>query len=301
MIYTVTMNPSLDYTITVDNFQDGKINRTKKEMIYPGGKGINVSFVLKEFGVDSIATGFVGGFTGKEIQRLVEEKNISTHFFQADGNSRINIKMESDKETQINGMGPSPMNLDGFIEYITNQNDSMVVLSGSLMRGMDKHIYGDICEALNGNVVVDTTGEALEYAITKHPFLIKPNDEELEALVGISIKSYEDAFKGASLLHKQGACNVIVSLGEKGAILLTDDGKKYIGIAPKGKVINTVGAGDSLVGGFLAEYTKNKNIVSSFQNGIVCGSATAFSDWLCTKEKVDELLNEVKVSEYGNE
>ena len=301
MIYTVTMNPSLDYTITVDNFQDGKINRTKKEMIYPGGKGINVSFVLKEFGVDSIATGFVGGFTGKEIQRLVEEKNISTHFFQADGNSRINIKMESDKETQINGMGPSPMKLDAFIEYITNQNDSMVVLSGSLMRGMDKHIYGDICEALNGNVVVDTTGEELEYAITKHPFLIKPNDEELEALVGISIKSYEDAFKGASLLQNQGACNVIVSLGEKGAILLTDDGKKYIGIAPKGKVINTVGAGDSLVGGFLAEYTKNKNIVSSFQNGIVCGSATAFSDWLCTKEKVDELLNEVKVSEYGNE
>ncbi len=296
------MNPSLDYTITVDDFQEGSINRTRQEMIYPGGKGINVSLVLKEFDVDSIATGFIGGFTGKEIRRLVEEKDIQTHFFEANGNSRINIKMESKKETQINGVGPEPVDLESFLNYIKEiDEDSIVVLSGSLMKNMSKNIYGDICEAVKGNVVVDTTGEALTYAITKHPFLIKPNDEELEALVGFSIDCYDAAFEGARVLQEKGARNVIVSLGGKGAVLLSEEGKKYVGIAPKGEVINTVGAGDSLVGGFLSEYTKSHDLVLAFKKGIACGSATAFSDWLCTKDKVNELINEVQVNEYGNE
>lgn len=295
MIYTLTLNPSLDYTIHVDHFQSGKINRTDEESIFAGGKGINVSIVLKELGYASTALGFVGGFSGKEIERLLKTEGIETDLVHVEGNSRINIKMESDEETAINGMGPEidRKAMLAMLQKIEKIKDGdMLVISGSVPSSLPKDIYEKILQELadkDVQVIVDAEKELLVNTLRYHPFLIKPNDEELSDILEIEIKSFEDALTGAEKLQKMGARNVLVSMGERGACMLDEDGDRYFTDAFRGKVVNTVGAGDSMVAGFIAGWIEKKNIQYAMRMGCLAGSATAFSLGLCTKEKFEEL------------
>lgn len=297
MIYTLTLNPSLDYTIHVDQFQSGKINRTDQEEIFAGGKGINVSLVLKQFGYASVLLGFTGGFTGNEIERLLKEEQLFTEFVHVDGNSRINVKMESDEETAINGMGPviTDDHIQSMLERIEKITDGdMLVISGSVPSSLPKDIYEEILKALekkNVQVIVDAEKELLMNTLRYHPFLIKPNDEELSAILQKKIDTFDDAIDGAKQLQKAGAGNVLVSMGSKGACLVDENGKSYISSSLKGKVINTVGAGDSMVAGFIAGWLEKKDYAYALKQGILAGSATAFSLGLCTKEKIEELQN----------
>lgn len=295
MIYTLTLNPSLDYTIHVNDFAPGKINRTDAEEIFVGGKGINVSLVLKQLGYDSVVLGFVGGFTGNEIERFLQKEKIRTDLVLVEGNSRINIKMESNEETAINGMGPiiSEENINALLEKIKQIHDGdVLIISGSVPSSLPKDIYQQILKVLSDtetDIVVDAEKELLLNTLNDHPFLIKPNDEELSEIVGRKIDTFSDALQGAGFLQENGARNVLVSMGSKGACLLEENGKEYIFEGLKGKVINTVGAGDSMVAGFIAGWLKKKDYAYALKIGSLAGSATAFSLGLCTKEKIEEL------------
>ena len=298
MIYTVTFNPSLDYIVTVDHFKAGEINRTADELIYPGGKGINVSIVLKNLGYDNTALGFMAGFTGREIQRLLEEMGVQTDFIHvSDGTSRINLKMRSDQETEINGRGPKIS--DGDIQKLYRQLDHLqegdiLVLSGSIPSSMPETIYMDIMKYLDGRgiaVAVDATNDLLVKVMPYHPFVIKPNNHELGEIFHTVIKTKDEVVVYAKKLQEMGARNVIVSMAGDGAVLVTEDGEEYRASAPKGVLRNSVGAGDSMVAGFLAGYLKNNDYREAFRMGVCTGSASAFSDALATKEEVEALLS----------
>lgn len=296
MIYTLTLNPSLDYTIHVNAFQAGKINRTDEEKIFAGGKGINVSLVLKQMGYTSALLGFTGGFTGMEIERLLEKEELKTEFIHVNGNSRINVKMESDEETAINGMGPLITNEDmcALLQSIQKiQDGDMLVISGSVPSTLPKDVYESILKSLSDRdvqVIVDAEKELLVNTLRYHPFLIKPNDEELSDILHDEIETFEDALRGAEKLQEMGARNVLVSMGGKGACLLDENGNRYISGSLKGKVVNTVGAGDSMVAGFIAGWLKKHDYEYALQTGICAGSATAFSLGLCTAEKINEMM-----------
>ena len=298
MIYTVTFNPSLDYIVTVDHFKAGEINRTADELIYPGGKGINVSIVLKNLGIENTALGFMAGFTGREIQRLLEEMGVTTDFIHvSNGTSRINLKMRSDQETEINGRGP--VISDGDITLLYHQLDRLqqgdiLALSGSIPSSMPETIYMDILRHLDGRGIaaaVDATKDLLVKVLPYHPFLIKPNNHELGELFQREITSKDDVVIYARKLQDMGARNVLVSMAKDGAVLVTENGDVYRAEAPKGILRNSVGAGDSMVAGFLAGYLKNRNYEEAFRWGVCTGSASAFSDALATKEEVEELLS----------
>ena len=297
MIYTVTFNPSLDYIVTVDHFRTGEINRTADELIFPGGKGINVSIVLKNLGIDNTALGFMAGFTGREIQRLLEEKGVTTDFIQvANGTSRINLKMRSDQETEINGRGPVIGKED--IALLYRQLDRLekgdiLALSGSIPSSMPETIYMDIMKHLDGRgimVAVDATKDLLMKVLPYHPFLIKPNNHELGEIFHTAIIEKDDVVKYAKKLQESGARNVLVSMAGEGAVLVTENGEVYRASAPKGILRNSVGAGDSMVAGFLAGYLKNRDYNEAFRMGVCTGSASAFSDELASKEEVEVLL-----------
>ncbi|MBR2760574.1 MAG: 1-phosphofructokinase [Solobacterium sp.] len=297
MIYTVTFNPSLDYIVTVDHFRTGEINRTADELIFPGGKGINVSIVLKNLGIDNTALGFMAGFTGREIQRLLEEKGVTTDFIQvANGTSRINLKMRSDQETEINGRGPVIGKED--IAFLYRQLDRLekgdiLALSGSIPSSMPETIYMDIMKHLDGRgimVAVDATKDLLMKVLPYHPFLIKPNNHELGEIFHTAIIEKDDVVKYAKKLQESGARNVLVSMAGEGAVLVTENGEVYRASAPKGILRNSVGAGDSMVAGFLAGYLKNRDYNEAFRMGVCTGSASAFSDELASKEEVEVLL-----------
>lgn len=297
MIYTVTFNPSLDYIVTVDHFKAGQINRTADELIYPGGKGINVSIVLKNLGFENTALGFMAGFTGREIQRLLEEMGVSTDFIHvANGTSRINLKMRSDQETEINGRGPLIGDKD--IERLYRQLDSLkegdiLALSGSIPSSMPETIYMDIMQYLEGRgieVAVDATRDLLVKVLPYHPFVIKPNNHELGEIFRTEITSKDDVIRYAHKLQEMGARNVLVSMAGDGAVLVTENGEEYRAFAPKGILRNSVGAGDSMVAGFLAGYLKNHDYREAFRMGVCTGSASAFSDALATKEEVEALI-----------
>jgi len=298
MIYTVTFNPSLDYVISVDSFEIGKINRTNCENLIPGGKGINVSIMLKELGIESTVYGFSAGFTGETLQMLLREKGIFSDLIVVkDGFTRINVKVSSQEETEINGQGAIVSNdeMTGLINKISAlQEKDMLVLAGSIPKGISQNIYANIvklCCEKNIRVVVDASGTLLWNTLEYHPFLIKPNHQELSELFQREIKSFEEIEFYAKKLQKQGARNVLVSMGKDGALLVTEDGQTLKGIAPEGKVLNSVGAGDSMVAGFLAEYLNSGNYEKALKMGICAGSATAFSVGLGTKEAVDKLLS----------
>lgn len=298
MIYTVTFNPSLDYIVTVDHFKAGEINRTADELIYPGGKGINVSIVLKNLGYDNTALGFMAGFTGREIQRLLEEMGVQTDFIHvSNGTSRINLKMRSDQETEINGRGPKIS--DGDIQLLYRQLDRLqagdiLVLSGSIPSSMPETIYMDIMKYLDGRdiaVAVDATNDLLVKVLPYHPFVIKPNNHELGEIFHTVIKTKDEVVVYAKKLQEMGARNVIVSMAGDGAVLVTENGEVYRASAPKGVLRNSVGAGDSMVAGFLAGYLRNKDYLEAFKTGVCTGSASAFSEALATKEEVEALLS----------
>ena len=295
MIYTITFNPALDYKIKIQNFHPGEINRSEKENILPGGKGINVSIVLKTLGIDTTALGFIAGFVGEEIERKVKEYGIKTDFIQIENDiSRINVKItEPDKETAINSKGPF---IDKtYIELLYKkiekiQNGDFLVLSGSVPKGIENNIYQNICERIEKKdvkIIVDSTGDLLLKTLKYKPFLIKPNQDELGEIFDVKISSQEEAIKYAKKLQLKGAKNVLVSLGNMGAVLLDENGYSYKMKAIKiENVINTVGAGDSMVAGFIAGYKKFNNHEKALQLGIAAATATTNSEFLATNEQI---------------
>lgn len=297
MIYTVTFNPSLDYIVTVDSFLSGSVNRTRDEKLYAGGKGINVSMVLDNLGIENTSLGFLAGFTGREILNLLNEKGVHSDFIFADkGISRINIKLRSNQESEINGKGPviGKKELEKLYEKLDHlKEDDILVLAGSVCEGMSDSVYMDIMSRLSEKklkVIVDATKDLLVNVLKYHPFLIKPNNHELGDIFGVTIKERKDVITYAKKLQEKGAENVLVSMAGDGAVLLTKDHQIYETEAPKGIVKNSVGAGDSMVAGFVAGYAKKKDYKEAFKMGVCTGSASAFSEELATKEQVEELL-----------
>lgn len=298
MIYTVTFNPSLDYIIRVDHFKSGIINKTTYENILPGGKGINVSIVLSNLGHESTALGFTAGFTGDEIKRRMTNYGCKTDFIEVkSGLSRINVKMKSDEETEINGAGPeiSKENLDELfakLSLLTEQD--ILVISGSTPASLPDDIYQQILKFLQNTgcrIVVDASGSLLTKVLEYRPFLIKPNNLELGEIFNISLKTREDVIPYAKKLQEKGAQNVLISMAEEGAVLIDENGQVYKCEAPKGIVVNSVGAGDSMVAGFISGYLESgHNYQHAFIKGVACGSASAFSPNLCTKKQVEALL-----------
>ena len=299
MIYTVTFNPAIDYIAEVKGLEMNEINRATSEKILAGGKGINVSIVLKNLGIDSIALGFIAGFTGQEIKRKVEEFGIKTDFvYIPDKFSRINVKLQSNitgimsNETAINGEGPkiSEKEIEELISKLDKlQKEDYLVLAGSVSRKMKDDIYEKICTKVKekgAKIVADATGKLLVNVLKHKPFLIKPNKEELEEIFEDKIETNEEIIVYAKKLQEMGAENVLISMDQDGAILITKDKKVLHLKAPKGKLVNSVGAGDSMVAGFLTGYISYDDYEKAFKMGIAAGSASAFSENLATKEEI---------------
>lgn len=300
MIYTVTFNPSLDYTVTVKDFKAGAVNRTSGEAIFPGGKGINVSMVLKNLGCENTALGFVAGFTGQEIVRLLKERGISSDFIHvSSGLSRINVKLRAQRETEINGQGPMIGGEDIGRLYakldLLSDGDTLV-LAGSIPNTMPGSIYMDIMAHLQGkklNIAVDATRDLLMNVLPYRPFLIKPNNHELGEIFQTVLTDKDDVVCCARELQAKGARNVLVSMAGDGAVLVAEDGKEYRTEVPGGRVVNSVGAGDSMVAGFLYGYMATGSFEEAFRWGVCTGSASAFSEELATKAEVEALLNQL--------
>lgn len=298
MIYTVTFNPSLDYVVQVDDFAVGEINRTRTESIYPGGKGINVSLVLQNLGLPSVALGFTAGFSGAEIERLLQEAGCQCDFIAVkEGYSRINTKIISGAETALNGQGPqlSEAELAALFNKLRRlTQDDVLVLAGSIPASLPDNIYEQILELLQPvgtRVVVDATGDLLLKVLKYRPFLIKPNHEELGEFFGRGpLLTEEEILAAAQKLQQQGARNVLVSRGANGALLLDENGKLHKQASPKGTLVNSVGAGDSMVAGFLAGYLQTKDYDAALRLGVAAGSASAFKAWLATREDVEKIL-----------
>lgn len=298
MIYTVTFNPALDYIVNMDNLKLGETNRSTSEMILSGGKGINVSIVLKNLGFDNVALGFVAGFTGEEIENGTRKLGITTDFIHLkEGLSRINVKLKASEETEVNGTGPiiSEDELNALYGKLENlKKDDILVLAGSVPNTLPQDIYEKIMEMLQDKgikIVVDATKDLLLNVLKYKPFLIKPNNHELSEIFGVEIKTEQKIIDYAKKLQDKGARNVLVSRAGDGAILIAENGDIYKSPAPKGKVVNSVGAGDSMVAGFIAGYLKNNSYEEAFKTGVASGSASAFSKYLAKKEEILEILN----------
>lgn len=301
MIYTVTFNPSLDYIVGIDNFMPGMTNRTSYEQMLAGGKGINVSYVLRHLGVESTALGFLAGFVGEELKRRLDADGIRTDFqMLSAGESRINIKFRDSDGTEINGRGPDiaeeeVIKLREKIRLL--KAGDILVLAGSIPHSVPETIYMDIMADLQGkgvDVVVDATKDLLMNVLAYRPFLIKPNNHELGEIFGKELTTGEAVLPYALKLREKGARNVLVSMAGEGAVLVDENGYEYVREAPRGMVVNSVGAGDSMVAGFLAGYLETKNYEYAFRKGLAAGSASAFSEQLATKEEVDVLLKRMK-------
>ena len=301
MIYTVTFNPSLDYIVRLDNFTAGEINRVNYEQVLAGGKGINVSIVLKNLGHDNAALGFVAGFTGEEIKRQLKEFGVTSDFVQLDeGFSRINVKAKAKTETEINGQGPDiseAKQAELFAQLDKLVEGDTLVLAGSIPKTLPDDIYQRIMARLDGKgirIVVDAEKKLLLNVLQYHPFLIKPNNHELGDMFGVKLTTDEEIITYAKKLQEKGAQNVLISMAGDGAILLTDEGKSFKCPAPKGKLINSVGAGDSMVAGFITGYMESDgDFETAFHWGVATGSASAFSENLATRPEVEALLKTI--------
>lgn len=305
MIYTVTFNPSLDYVIQVDKLVPGEINRTTHEAVYPGGKGNNVSVILSNLGHSSKALGFTAGFTGEALENMLKEFGCDTAFIRLpEGSTRINVKINAGEETEINGQGPvitEEAQQALFEQLDALKKEDILVLAGSIPNTLPSDIYERILEHLQGrgiHFVVDATKELLLKVLKYHPFLIKPNNHELGEMFGVTLKTRDEIVTYAKKLQEMGAENVLVSMAGDGAILLTEEGVIYEAKPPKGKVLNSVGAGDSMVAGFLTGYLNTGEYEKAFRLGVVTGSATAFQYWLATKEDIVALMED-KPETYG--
>ena len=284
MIYTVTFNPSLDYIVSVDDFKLGLTNRTSSELMLPGGKGINVSIVLKNLGIESTALGFMAGFTGKEIARRLEEDGVTSDFIQIEeGISRINLKLKSIDGTEINGSGPE-IPKDKVEELMDRLNT------------MPDDIYSRIMKELKDKgvmIVVDATRDLLMNVLKYHPFLIKPNNHELGEIFGVTLKTREEVIPYGRKLQEKGARNVLISMAGEGAVLIAENGEVYSSPAPKGTLVNGVGAGDSMVAGFMAGWMEKQDYEHAFHMGVATGSASAFSEYLATRPEVEEVYKQL--------
>ena len=300
MIYTVTFNPSLDYIVSVDDFKLGLTNRTSSELILPGGKGTNVSTVLKNLGFESTALGFVAGFTGNEIVKRLNDMGIKSDFISIEnGISRINLKLKSIDGTEINGAGPdiSEEKVNKLMDKLNQLKEGdVLVLAGSIPSSMSDNIYRDIMADLKDRgvmIVVDATKDLLLNVLEYHPFLIKPNNHELGEIFDVKLTTREEVIPYGRKLQEKGARNVLVSMAGEGAVLIAEDGQVFDAPAPKGKLINGVGAGDSMVAGFVAGWIEKQDYEYAFYMGVASGSASAFSENLATKEEIINVYNQV--------
>lgn len=297
MIYTVTFNPSLDYIVRVKGFKAGQINRTYYENILPGGKGINVSIVLSNLGHDSTALGFMAGFTGQDIEDLMKNFGCGTDFIEVkEGFSRINVKMKSDEETEINGQGPRITEED--IQKLYEKLDALkegdiLIISGSVPNTLPGDMYERIMQRLDGKgirIIVDAERDLLTKVLKYHPWLIKPNNHELGAIYDVELKTQDEVIPYAQKLQDAGAQNVLISMAGEGAVFISESGEVFKSPAPKGKLVNSVGAGDSMVAGFVAGYLETQDFHKAFRMGLATGSASAFSPDLATRPEVEALL-----------
>ena len=301
MIYTVTFNPSLDYIVSVDNFRLGLTNRTDSELLLPGGKGINVSVVLMNLGIESTALGFVAGFTGEEVIKRLEQMGVKNGFiWLEEGFTRINLKLKSIDGTEINGQGPAigeePAGL--LMKKLNTLGEGDVLfLSGSIPASMPDDAYRKIMEMLDGKgimTVVDATGHLLMNVLEYRPFLIKPNNHELGEIFETELKTRESVIPYGRKLQEMGARNVLVSMAGEGAVLIAANGEVYDTPAPEGKLVNGVGAGDSMVAGFMAGYMERHDYGHAFRMGVAAGSASAFSENLATKQEIEAVYSKLE-------
>ncbi len=298
MIYTVTFNPSIDYIVRMPRLEPGAINRVTYEDILPGGKGINVSIVLSNLGHESCVLGFVAGFTGAEIVRLMQTSGAKSDFIHvAEGMSRINMKIKAAEETEINGIGPKILESDIDALYArldALQRGDTLVIAGSVPSMLPSDMYERIMDRLDGrgiDIVVDAERDLLVKVLRYHPFLIKPNNHELGAIFGVELSTRDEVVPYARKLQEKGARNVLVSMAGEGAVLVPESGDVIMSEAPKGTVVNSVGAGDSMVAGFLAGYQESDgDCATAFKMGVATGSASAFSAKLATRPEVEALL-----------
>ena len=300
MICTVTFNPSLDYIVSVEDFKLGLTNRTSSELMLPGGKGINVSTVLMNLGIENTALGFMAGFVGDEIVRKLEEMGVRSDFIRIpEGVSRINLKLKSIDGTEINGMGPeiSAEKVQELMKKLdTLKEGDVLFLAGSIPSSMSDNIYRDIMADLKDRgvmIVVDATKDLLLNVLEYHPFLIKPNNHELGEIFDVKLTTREEVIPYGRKLQEKGARNVLVSMAGEGAVLIAEDGQVFDAPAPKGKLINGVGAGDSMVAGFVAGWIEKQDYEYAFHMGVASGSASAFSENLATKEEIINVYNQV--------
>ena len=298
MVYTVTLNPALDYVMKLKALRTDDINRTDGEEIYYGGKGINVSVILTQLGIPNTALGFLGGFTGKKLEEMLKNDNISCDFnYLKNGDTRINVKIKADKEIDLNACGPeiTKEDMHSFLRKLDGiKSGDYLILAGSIPNTLPDDIYEQILERVgdrNINCVVDATGDLLKNVLKYKPFLIKPNHHELGDLFSVQIKSDDDIVKYSKKLQEMGAKNVLVSMAKDGAMLTDENGCVHkIGNA-KGKLINSVGCGDSMVAGFTAGYIKTADYSYALRLGSACGNATAFSEKLATREEIERVFN----------
>ncbi len=297
MIYTVTFNPSLDYIVSMNGFKMGMTNRTTGEQIFPGGKGINVSIVLSNLGIRNTALGFTAGFTGEQIEKEVRNMGLLADFIRVgNGISRINVKLKDYDGTEINGMGPEidDTSVGQLFEKLERLGDGdVLVLAGSIPKCLPDSIYSDILERLQGRgirFVIDATKDLLMNVLQYRPFFVKPNNHELGEIFGVTLQTREEVVPYAKKLQEKGARNVLVSMAGQGAVLLDEAGGVHMLAAPKGKLVNAVGAGDSMVAGFLAGWTEKQDYEYAFRMGISAGSASAFSEMLATGKEVEQVF-----------
>ena len=301
MVYTVTFNPSLDYIVTVDDFKLGLTNRTTSELMLPGGKGINVSIVLSNLGIENTAIYFSAGFIGDEITRKVEESGIKAEVIRVpQGCSRVNLKLKSIDGTEINGAGPE-ITSDAIQSFYSKldmlKEGDTLVLAGSIPQTMPETIYSDIMDKLSGRgirIVVDATRDLLVNVLKYKPFLVKPNNHELGEIFDVELNTREEVVPYAKKILEMGAENVIVSMAGKGAVFVSSEGSTYLREAPKGKLVNGVGAGDSMVAGFIAGYLNEGDLLHAFKMGLSAGSASAFSDYLATRKEVEAVYRTIE-------
>lgn len=297
MIYTVTLNPAIDYIMRMDELHMGITNRSNSEEYYCGGKGINVSLVLAELDIPSTALGFIAGFVGDAIDKWVANTYVTTDFIRLkSGISRINVKIKAGEETEINGQGPdiSEDELEALMMKVDHiQDGDTLVLAGSIPSTLPDDTYERMLERISDKdvrIVVDATKQLLVNSLKYKPFLIKPNKQELSEIFDVDVQTKEDIITYAKKLQDMGARNVLISLGGDGAMLVDEDGQIHEAGVIKEKVVNTVGSGDSMVAGFVAGYEMKNSYSYALTLGSVCGNATAFLPWLATKEKINELL-----------
>ena len=302
MIYTVTLNPSIDYIVEVDDVRLGDLNRMKRDLKLPGGKGINVSRVLNQLEVPNKAVGFLGGFTGRYIEEWLREEKISSDFVFVTDDTRINIKLKHGEETEINGIGPviSDTEANLLLQKFANLNaEDTVILSGSVPPSLGADFYDkliSVCKQCGAEFVIDTTGTALQKALAHKPLLVKPNHHELAELFGVTINSKDEIITYGRKLLEAGAQHVLVSMAGEGALFITDNGV-YHANAPKGQVKNSVGAGDSMIAGFVGTLSLTGDLLEAFRAGVASGSATAFSDDLADRKHIEQLRPQIQIEQ----